>query len=91
MTLETSNDRAGFLADFGSDVTGAASFRAIFDHQYIEAGDIIGRKPLLVAAEVSPVTSLTRGDVLTVEDQSYTVIRLEPDGTGWTLIILEGP
>lgn len=89
MTVETASDRAAFVADFGVSVTGSATFTAIFDHQYLDSLDIVGEKPVLTAAYVSPVTTLSYGDAITVEGTNYTVIRVEHDGTGWALIILE--
>ena len=89
MTLETANDRAAFLADFGTDVTGAASFRAIYDHQYLEIGDMVGNQPVLACPYRYPVSSLETGDALEVESTDYTVIRIENDGTGWCLVILQ--
>ena len=87
--FETNNDKAAFVADFGVSVTGAASFQAIFDKEYVEIGDIIGRRPILSAAYISPVTGLSSGDALTVNSTAYTVVRVEPDGTGWCVVVLE--
>lgn len=88
-TFETAADRAAFLADFGVSVTGAASFTAIYDHEYVEFGDITGEKPILTAPYVAPVPALAAGNALTVENTSYQVVRIEKDGTGWCVIILE--
>jgi hypothetical protein len=87
--LETAADRAAYVADFGVPVTGAASFNAIFDNEYVEIGDINGTRPVLSAAYVSPVSTLAVGDALTVSGINYTVIRVESDATGWAVIVLE--
>ncbi len=89
MAVETANDRTAFLADFGVSVTGSASFTAIYDHEFVEYGEITGNKPVLVAPYLAPVSSLEYGDALTVDSTSYIVVRVESDGTGWALIILE--
>ena len=89
MTVESDNDTATLLADFGVPVTGAATFTAIYDHEYIEMGDITGNRPILTAPNAYPVTALTVGDALTVESTNYTVVRVESDGTGWCVVVLE--
>lgn len=86
---ETTSDKAAFLADFGTEVTGSASFTAIFDNQFVEYENITGSRPVLTAPYTYPVNSLTEGDALTVDSTSYEVVRVESDGTGWALVILE--
>lgn len=88
MTIETDADRAAFLADFGVSVTGAASFRAIYDHEYVEFADVAGNKPIL-AAPYADVSNLVYGNALTIDSTDYTVVRVENDGTGWAVVVLE--
>jgi len=87
--LETAADRAAYLADFGVSVTGAANFNAIFNHEYVDFGEVVGKKPLLTAAYVSPVSTLANGAVITVNSTPYQVIRIEDDSTGWCSIFIE--
>ena len=89
MTFETQADKAAFLADFGTEVTGSANFRAIYDHEYTEINEISGENPVLMAPYQAPVTGLQVGDVLQVEGKDYNFVRNEPDGTGWVMVILE--
>ena len=93
--FEAASDRSAFLADFSSEVTGDFCFKAIFDREYVEYEDMQGNKPVLTAPYVWPVTALIEktinvdGSALTVERVNYEVVRVELDGTGWALIILE--
>jgi len=89
MPLESDSDRSSYLADFGTAVTGDHSFKAIHDNEYVEFGEIQGRKPVLYAPYLTPVTSITMGDSLTVSGLNYTVIRIEDESTGWCMIVLE--
>ncbi len=89
MAVESISDRAAFVADFGVAVTGAASFTAIFGNEYFETGNITGLHPVLSAPYDAPVTVLADGDNLTVDSTSYKVRRVEKDGAGWCMIILE--
>jgi len=79
------------LADFGVSVTvGANSFTAIFENAYVEIGDIAGTFPtaLVLDTDISAY-SIVRGTALTIASVSYKVRIPQPDGTGFTLLVLE--
>ncbi len=95
------------LADFGETVMftpsdtyperndNSRNITAIFDNEYIESGGGLGadqRQPVAVARSID-VADAQRGSMLELESTGakYRVIRPEPDGTGVTYLILEGP
>jgi len=91
MAVETDTERAAMLADFGVDATvGANTFTVIFENAYVEVGDIAGTYPTALAldSDVSAY-SIARGTALTINSVSYKVRIPQPDGTGYTLLVLE--
>jgi len=97
MTYHLDTDNDAFLQDFGVSVTGAASFTAIYDSEYIDVGDITGYMPVLTAPNTDAIAALEADDNLIVttdgvnktsEAKVFRLIRAEPDGTGWTKLIL---
>ncbi len=89
MAIESAEDRAAMLADFGLTVTASfGTFTAIFDHDYVETQGVNGTAPLLVC-RTEDITSLAVGDALTVDGGSYQAAIIEADGTGMSQVILE--
>lgn len=91
MAVETEADRDAMLADFGIDVTsGQNTFKAIFDHEYVELLGIDGEVPtLLCKASVVGTLGIIKGSDLTVEGVNYKMRTPKPDGTGFTLLVIE--
>lgn len=90
--IDTPDD---YLADFGVTVTktGGATFTAIFDKEYVEAdlGDaVVERAQPMLMARTADVSALAKNASLTISGSTYTVRRLEDDGTGFTRVILNG-
>ncbi len=84
---------ADYLVDFGVTVTktGGATFTAIFDNEYAQAdfdGTAVERTAPMLMARTTDVSALAKGATLTVNSVAYTIRRLEPDGTGFTRVIL---
>ena len=80
---------APFFADFGVTATLAgADVRGIFDDAYGEAfgGLVAGSGPMF---RLPSSIAATRGDSLVLGATTYTVVGIEPDGTGMTLLRLE--
>ena len=78
-----------YFADFGVDVTLAgASVRGIFDDAYGESfgGLVAGSGPMLRLPSSVAVTS---GATLVHGSTTYSVVGIEPDGTGMTVLRLE--
>ena len=75
---------------------GAGSFWAIFDDEYLEVlgnevdGAVETTGPALSACRSSDIAALSivKGTQLTIGAEQFKVRRLEPDGTGVTLVRL---
>lgn len=90
--LESDADRAAYLEAFGDDCTcDAGPFRAIFDNGYVLSGELGETAPALVmtTADVERL-GLREGITVTVRAKAYRVRRSEPDGTGMSVVILDG-
>lgn len=97
--LESEADRLAELQALGSGATLKASgqcFDVIFDNEYALAGDVEERAPVATmrSSDVACVGLQKQGivEVYNPFDESrksYRVRRLEPDGTGMTLVILQ--
>jgi hypothetical protein len=82
-------DTRPFFSDFAVEVTlGGVSVRGIFDDAYGESfgGMVAGSGPMFRLPSSVTVTS---GDALVHGSATYTVVGIEPDGTGLTLLRLE--
>jgi len=106
MTVESASDRASMLADFGQSVTfspGAtfpnrndetAVITGIFDNGFVEViGDeanSYATRPTLVC-RTADVLNAARNSMVEFSDLVYKVAQVQPDGTGITELILEGP
>lgn len=99
MPVETADDRAFLLADFGVSVTytvqggSATTITAIFDNQFVEvdAGGDVGfaiQQPRLTC-RTADVANCTEGDSFVISGTTYLSRIVQDDGTGMTLIVLE--
>lgn len=91
MAVETDADRAAYLADFGvTAIYGGSSFTVIYDRPYVDTGDMAGYAPEAMA-RTADVTSagVEVGEAITIDGTAFTVRRIEPDGTGMTVLGLE--
>lgn len=80
---------AGYFADFGVLVTlNGTAVRGIFDDSYGDAfgGMVAGSGPMF---RLPSTIAVSRGDSLVHGAKSYTVVGIEPDGTGLTLLRLD--
>jgi len=86
------DDLDTLLTDFGTDIIfGAATIKGIFDNDYLGISSLeIGvesRGPQCLVKD-SDVSGIVQGNTLTINSTTYYVRRIEPDGTGMTLLIL---
>ena len=89
------NDLSSFLntSDFATAATfGNATIDVILDREYLaqEVGGevaIEGTAPLVHARE-SDVSSASHGDTITISNVAYTIVGIEPDFTGMTVLRL---
>ena len=81
-------DLTQFFSDFAATATkSGVAVAGIFDKAYGEAfGMIAGNDPVFRTASS---TGIVRGDTLVIGGVSYTVVNVEPDGTGLDLCRLE--
>lgn len=76
-------------ADFAEPVTvGGAPLNAIFDADFGAALGVAGTGPQLTCSSVD-VVAVQTGAAVTVRAQPYTVVGIEPDGTGITVLRLQ--
>jgi hypothetical protein len=99
MPVETADDRAFMIADFGESVTYMPTGRvkstitAIFDNQYqsVDAGGTVSFavvQPRLTV-RTADIPNAEEGDCFLVRSTLYAVTILMDDGTGITEIALE--
>ena len=79
--------------EFGDTATiGATPVNGIYEHQYVETTinsvPVAGEHPTFGCA-VADLPAYTYGTVLTVDGVTYKIRNWQPDGTGWTILILE--
>lgn len=65
----------------------AAAVNGIFNHAYVEVEGVEGERPVFECAEAD-VAGIAHGETFTVNATTYTVVGVQPDGTGVVLIIL---
>lgn len=90
-------DTEGFAveASFKHGSGSAVTIRGIFDNAYYAVDtqaevDIACTQPRFQCA-TSSVASAAEGDKLTLDGVEYTIIDIQPDGTGVTMLILQKP
>ena len=81
---------ASAVAAFANAVAtiGAAQVEGIFDNDYASTFSIDGTSPAF-QCETDSVAAVVRGTAITINSVNYKAVRKEPDGTGWTTVILE--
>lgn len=95
MAIETDADRLNFLDtdDFAVTATiGGSPVVGIFDNPWIgpEVGEVetsLNQPTLLV--RTSDVSTVSKGDTIIINSANYTVVGIEPDGTGLTSLVLK--
>jgi len=82
-------DYGAFLLDFGETVTvNATPIMAIVDSPYTLALEVAGTAWSLTCIS-SDVSTVDQGDPVVARGVSYTVVGIEPDGTGFTTLRME--
>lgn len=79
-------------ADFASTAlwsVGPAAVEVIFDNEYFETLSTAGRQPVAWVRDAQLPTVAT-GQTLTINGTAYTIVGIEPDGTGVTMLRLQG-
>ena len=81
-------DFSAYLADFGqAALIDGAPTRVLFDAGYAEGlGGIASRQ---YKAGLPSSVAVAQGSTLVTGSNTYRVVSVQPDGTGWTELILE--
>lgn len=100
MSLETADDRAAFIADFGVTVTwtraGAPSeFLAVFDRPTRQVDGLVeiallDRQASLICVDAALPVGAMQGDAVSIEGegQAYACKSIRPDGQGFATVDL---
>lgn len=81
-------DLSIFLSDFGQAATiDGTSTNVLFDAVYAEGLGGIATSPYQAALPSS--VPVGQGSTLVTGGSTYRVVSVQPDGTGWTTLILE--
>ena len=67
---------------------GSSIVAGIFDNQFVEVNGIEGVRPVFTCA-VSDVVDLSFEKTIKINDTTYKVAGVQPDGTGLTNLVLE--
>lgn len=83
-------ETAPFFADFAatSCTIGGVAVSAIFHNASADSLMAAGTQPYLEIASAD-VASTARGTAVVVNGTNYTVAKIEPDGTGFSKVLLE--
>lgn len=74
--------------EFGSTaLVGGVGVRGLFDRKYTETLETAGYAPVFTCA-AADVSDIAQGDPLTIDGTAYTVVSVEPDGTGLVRLVL---
>lgn len=72
-------------------ITDSGTFTAIFDNGYLLAGESGEQVPKFELPTVDVAKyGLRTGITVTIGGKGYKVRRHEPDGTGWSVVLLDG-
>lgn len=91
MTLATNNetDLASMFDYFAiSVVVSGKPIMALFDHEYVEVGQINGTHPVLTC-RTSDLIHVSRGNIVHIDGDNYLIAVVESDGTGVSRVVLE--
>lgn len=70
-------------------LNGAAQVAIVFERDYIDALGVASTAPVAIVADRAlPELGASEGDALDVGGTPYTVVAVEPDGTGMTILRL---
>lgn len=87
--MDWAADLPQMLDDFGTAATvGGVEVIGIFDAAYQDALGIAGNTPVLQCASAD-IPDVAQGAAVSIGARRYTVVAIEPDGTGLTLLRLQ--
>lgn len=78
------------LANVTADFGGGVEVEGIFDAAYADVFGISGNRPVLRVTDADLDSGgIAAGDSVTINSVGYTISRIEADGTGMSLLVLE--
>jgi hypothetical protein len=79
-----------YLADFGRPAAlDGRPVRVIFDSPYREGFDGMATAQPTAQLASADTAALTQASLLVIDGTTYRVTSVQPDGTGWTTLMLE--
>lgn len=90
MAIESASDRQAFMDVFGTTaVVSGQTITAIFDDPHLNALEVRTSTPMLTCV-TSDVLGVAHGDTVVVSSESFSgsVIDVQSDGTGITVLML---
>jgi hypothetical protein len=91
--MESEADRRAGIVALGGKCysTAVGPLLAIFDNEFLEAGDTEARRPMLTCTseDAARVLADRKGTTIDIDGTVYRIRRHEPDGTGMSTIPLE--
>jgi hypothetical protein len=69
-------------------VIGGNKVAGLFSHAFILVNDVETRKPVFTCAE-SQLTGISKETHIKIQQQSYQIISIKPDGTDIVILVLE--
>ena len=98
MSIESAADRLGLLKSLGGLVTlsdghSNRDVYGVLEREFVAVDEVEGYRPILVLRDEDSTRHATnpvvRGSLVTAGSESFTVVGIQPDGTGMTSFILE--
>ena len=86
-TAFTSTDDFATSAVFSGN---GATVNVIFDKDYLDPLNMESSGPQAAGAEAD-FPSVVHGQTLTINSIAYSIINVQPDGTGWVVLKLRAP
>lgn len=99
MAVETDTERTVLLSDFGVSATYTAdggsptTITVIFDKEYVGVDangqvSVESNNPMVIC-KASDVSDADHAATLAISGTTYNVVGVQPDGTGFTILMLE--
>ncbi len=83
-------DLPAMFPDFGIPATvGGVALTALFDDDYATALDAVAGSTPVLMVQTAKIPAVALGAAVVLDVTNYTVVGIQPDGTGITRLVLE--
>ncbi len=83
-------DLPAMFPDFGIPaIVGGVALTALFDDEYAAALDAVAGSTPVLMVQTASVPAVALGAAVVADSTNYTVVGIQPDGTGITRLILQ--